>query len=211
MAGYAIVPDIDAADLTGIDLAVWTALCRYADWELKDGKPVRSVPGTCYPSLKSLQKTARCSKATLCRAMQKLERLGFVVRQQGGSNYSSTAYTLFPNGQEGCLAERQGVSQTETGDVSQRDRGCLTVRHYQTHIPYPYTKPIDQTSPPTPQRGDAKKAPYRRRRDRARNGVLPTPPPPATWEEAVRQYRERNGFDLTGGENYAETGLAQIS
>jgi len=151
VAGYAIVPDIDAPELTGTDIAVWAALCRFAQWELDDGKPVRSKPGTCFPSLTGLQQAAHCSKATICRTLQKLEKMGYIVRTQGDNPHGNTEYSLFPNRQGGSLTERlcsltvrQGVSHCETGVVSQRDRGSLTVRHEQTNITNLYNKPIEQ-------------------------------------------------------------------
>ncbi|MBQ6986955.1 MAG: hypothetical protein IJR68_06485 [Fretibacterium sp.] len=50
-----------------------------------------------------------------------------------------------------------------------------------------------------------------RGRDSPRRDATRETQPPATWEDAVRQYRERNGLSLGGGENHAKAGLANVS
>ena len=230
MAGYAIVPDIDAEELTGIDLAVWAALCRFAQWEREDGEPVKSRPGTCYPSIQGLINTTRFGKTAVCASLKKLESLGYIVRsrRQRGKKFATTEYTLVVIRHARSAHSEQSAARA--GVVRGTDRGCspdgqgLSATRTQTGI---YNRTREQDPPCSPPSGGPASRTRNERRERrlrraaqppaAGRGGLSAPPagrgapPPATWEEAVRQYRERNGFDTGGGESYAETGLAQVS
>lgn len=308
MAGYAIVPDIDAPELTATDLAVWAALCRFADWEMEDGKLVKSKAGTCFPSLTGIQQKTRLGRSTICRSLQNLETLGYIVREQKqvGNAHGNTEYTLIPAGRGGSPTAGlgspragRGLSHSGTTVVPQRDGGSPTAGHNHTHIPNPITKPSYQEAEGEPAAGgvtltgviqlwndrlaahlcfpmvqketparkkafqarvneakerrsltwweavigklaasefmcasarekagwlnfdwllnennlvkvlegryDGRKTPWTRGRDSPQKA-----PPPATWEEAVKQYRQRHGFDR-GGEDDAEAGFVKVS
>ena len=124
MAGYAIVPDIDAPELTGTDIAVWSALCRFAQWEMDHGKPVKSKAGTCYPSQQEIAKICRFSIRAVYNALIHLEALGYVrkeARRRGG-NFISTTYELTP----------EAVGVNHDSPSAPRANGTTCQRH---HVP----------------------------------------------------------------------------
>jgi Helix-turn-helix domain len=79
--------------------------------------------GRCDPSLHRLAREAMLSKATLCRALNELERLGLIARQQrrdpGTRSHQSTNYIL--NMPTLVSVRDKGLSPTETSLVSGGD------------------------------------------------------------------------------------------
>ena len=149
MAGYAIVPDIDAPELTATDLAVWAALCRYTDWEMEDGKPVRSKAGTCYPSQEDIARQSRLTSRTVRSALRHLEALGYLRREASRSHgqFTVMGYTLLPNG-----GNHRNVVPTENNSDGNKFRNhrkdvplpseTVSGDIYRV-LPCPYTMPID--------------------------------------------------------------------
>lgn len=163
MAGYAIVPDIEAPELTGSDMAVWGALCRFAQWEMKDGKPVKSVDGSCYPSIQGIASKSKVGTSTVCRALNKLEKLGYIKRlQRKDKAFTNTEYMLFtdecrqgvvPQGDKGLSQDDITLSQNGTRVVPQWDKGYPTVIRGLSHSDkqtYPINIPINKPEEGSP-------------------------------------------------------------
>ena len=99
---YATIP-LGMLDFSDKDLRIWVALCSFAAWQWKDGKPTVSQPGSCFPSLKRIAEMAHCSVDTVKRSLNHLEAAGYLVRQRrfrdnGGKD--SNCYTLIANPKE---------------------------------------------------------------------------------------------------------------
>lgn len=88
-----------------------------------------SETGQAWPSLQGISQQSRCSKATVARKLQELERLGLVQRKQRqvGTAQITTLYTI-------CAP----LSHTETPPVSRGDRAAPTesspVSHRDTNL-----------------------------------------------------------------------------
>ena len=94
---FGIVPRLSPEDhISGPAHAVWGALCLFADWQFVQGKPLHSVPGTCFPSHQKLVEESGFSEKTVRRAIEELEAAGYVVieRRANTKGQTSNGYLL---------------------------------------------------------------------------------------------------------------------
>lgn len=91
MAGY-IVPEIEDKGLNGSDIAVWAALCRFAQWDYIDGEPAKSKDGSCYPSIQAITEKSHIAQSTVCDSLKRLENFGYITRSRKNHGVS---YNLF--------------------------------------------------------------------------------------------------------------------
>lgn len=108
---YGRVPELDSFDISQAAWGAWSALATYCQWEKVGRRLVRSRPGTCFPSIGKLCKTAHVSERTLQKALQELEaaRLLEVQRTEGGVNQ----YILYPWGNAPLSAAAQAREREE--------------------------------------------------------------------------------------------------
>lgn len=112
MITYAKVPNLSFLPgvLDGSDVATWYALCSYARWECgPKGEPIRTAPGSCYPTVRALAMRGGVSTRAVHLALRKLEGLGMVrteARYAENGGRRSSGYTLF--------AEPQPLLETPT-------------------------------------------------------------------------------------------------
>ena len=108
------VIDIHGKQLKPNGIAVYNALCRYADRE-----------GTCYPSIMAIAKKIGASRCTVLRAIQKLVSLGLVeveTRYSSNGDRASNLYILCEvDPTEALDLALAPKSLSETGVVSERD------------------------------------------------------------------------------------------
>ena len=99
---------LEDQELGPADILVYLALAKYADGE-----------GTCWPSMATLAKLARCARCTVAKSIARLEALGYLrrtprFRPDGG--VTSNAYQLMP-----LEAKRYPpISQEDTPRLPQR-------------------------------------------------------------------------------------------
>lgn len=106
MLTYAKVPNPSflPGALSTTDIAVWYALCSYARWECgPKGEPIRSTPGTCFPTIRALAARSGASDRAVYMSLRKLEGLGLVATEarygENGGRRSS-GYTLYAEPQD---------------------------------------------------------------------------------------------------------------
>jgi len=106
---HAIVPIPGEPILTPTDLAVWVALCSFAQWKYVKGSPTKTKDGSCFPTDRAIAERAHCSIRSVKRSIKTLESLVLVVRAprhgEDGEQRSND-YTLFADPQP-KLAERE--------------------------------------------------------------------------------------------------------
>ena len=92
--------------------------------------------GQCWPSVKTLMQWTRLSRASIMRALAKLEKANLIRRGKTARN-RNIYYLSISSEQD--VSERD-MSHRETTDVSERDIRCLTERHQRSQ---------SETSPPS--------------------------------------------------------------
>ena len=112
MLTYAKVPNLSylPGTLDANDIAVWYALCSYARWECgPKGEPIRSVPGSCFPTVRAIAGRAGCSERRVQMSLRLLEVLGHVrteARHAENGGQRSNGYTLYAEPEPGGGEER---------------------------------------------------------------------------------------------------------
>ncbi|MBR1660284.1 MAG: helix-turn-helix domain-containing protein [Oscillospiraceae bacterium] len=210
MAGYAIVPDIDAPELTATDIAVWAALCRFADWELDEGKPVRSKAGTCYPSQEQIAQRAHLTDRAVRKSLARLEALGY-IRKEGASRrsgqFTPARYTLFPEDATIGTTFRRNDIPTEPhsatiGTTFRRPEEPRSGHIYRV-LPNPYTKPNDHAEEAKPAADTPNQATLGRVAELWNRGLCPlgfpmvvkeTPARKKAFQARVNEARERRSL-----------------
>lgn len=94
-----------------------------------------AADGRAWPSLRTLAADAGVSRATVCRALMRLEAAGLVTRERqiaAAGDAATTCYVLLPgrNTDDGIVSHGDGVvSQRDNGLSHRETTGSLTERH----------------------------------------------------------------------------------
>ena len=83
--GYANVPiltpeTIGVHHLHGSDVAVWYALCSFAQWKRINGKPFKTKDGSCFPTVRAIAERCGCTERSVKLSLKRLETIGLLVR-----------------------------------------------------------------------------------------------------------------------------------
>ena len=105
--GYGKTVPIDEAPISGTAWGVWAALATFTKWETENGQPIKSVHGTCIPTIETLTKRAHLCRRAVINAIQELADAGYIQkierrnapRQEGSKGKQrSNGYDLYPLG-----------------------------------------------------------------------------------------------------------------
>lgn len=92
MNKFFVAPILDDDNLSTSDVMVFYAICQFAKWKIDSKGNFEFYADNMFPSRATIAKRAKCSVMTVSRALNNLEKLGYIKRLSGNGN--SNIYTI---------------------------------------------------------------------------------------------------------------------